>query len=373
MKNNLLYFKKNRRVTWLELFFDLIFVVLISKVTHFLAHVHHGSLTFDIIIKFVLFYIFIWWIWTTQVIYNNIYDSDNKYQRFMTLFIMLLMIILSLFININLEKSYMGFLIIFSIIRMCTSLQYFKLSGDQKTCREYSLARGKVYIIGMMAGLLSLFLPSPHRYWLLSLSILLEFILIVRLERKLTYIKIDTEHLLERIGLLTIILLGESILSIVTTLERIDLNSESLVSAISGFILIGSLWWIYFDSFSFLEKSKKFKKSYKLLITHLVLTMGLSILANVIRQSVLKELDISYFKIMLICGLTQFYIGKQLPYSMAFPKFRKQQFIIVFVVVTLTSFSLFFKSNMIILLVTNMIIFLSIYLNYKYILKSDKL
>ncbi len=39
---SLKYYDKNRHATWLELFFDLIFVVAIGKVTHILGHVHHG-------------------------------------------------------------------------------------------------------------------------------------------------------------------------------------------------------------------------------------------------------------------------------------------------------------------------------------------
>jgi hypothetical protein len=38
------YFEPNRRATWLELFFDLIFVVAIGDVTHILNHTHEGHL-----------------------------------------------------------------------------------------------------------------------------------------------------------------------------------------------------------------------------------------------------------------------------------------------------------------------------------------
>jgi low temperature requirement protein LtrA len=43
MTKKLLYLK-DRQATWLELFFDLIFVVALGKATHFLVHVHHGLL-----------------------------------------------------------------------------------------------------------------------------------------------------------------------------------------------------------------------------------------------------------------------------------------------------------------------------------------
>lgn len=36
--------KDNRKATWLELFFDLIFVVAIAKAAHVLQHPHHGHI-----------------------------------------------------------------------------------------------------------------------------------------------------------------------------------------------------------------------------------------------------------------------------------------------------------------------------------------
>ena len=44
-KKALQYHAEHRHATWLELFFDLVFVVVVAKVTHLLAHTHHGHLT----------------------------------------------------------------------------------------------------------------------------------------------------------------------------------------------------------------------------------------------------------------------------------------------------------------------------------------
>ncbi len=65
MIKKLLYLKE-RQATWLELFFDLIFVVALGKVTHLLVHVHHGHLDEGILWKFFLIFIPLWWIWLFQ-------------------------------------------------------------------------------------------------------------------------------------------------------------------------------------------------------------------------------------------------------------------------------------------------------------------
>jgi len=39
-----MYSRENRHAIWLELFFDLIFVVALGKVTHLLAYTHNNEL-----------------------------------------------------------------------------------------------------------------------------------------------------------------------------------------------------------------------------------------------------------------------------------------------------------------------------------------
>ena len=54
------YYEKNRHATWLELFFDLIFVVVIGKVTHILGDVHQGHFEHEQVWTFVLlFYLYV--------------------------------------------------------------------------------------------------------------------------------------------------------------------------------------------------------------------------------------------------------------------------------------------------------------------------
>lgn len=64
--HNTKYFEPNRRATWLELFFDLIFVVAIGDVTHILNHTHEGHLDPLRFWQYVLTFIPLWWIWVSH-------------------------------------------------------------------------------------------------------------------------------------------------------------------------------------------------------------------------------------------------------------------------------------------------------------------
>ena len=56
------YHEKNRHATWLELFFDLIFVVAIGKVTHTLGHVQQGHFEQEQLWTFFLLFVPLWWV-----------------------------------------------------------------------------------------------------------------------------------------------------------------------------------------------------------------------------------------------------------------------------------------------------------------------
>ena len=58
---------------------------------------------------------------------------------------------------------------------------------------------------------------------------------------------VDRRHLPERFGLLTLIVLGESVLAVVLGVSKVSWDSGSAVAAAMGFIVAAALWWIYFD------------------------------------------------------------------------------------------------------------------------------
>ena len=72
------YHMEHRHATWLELFFDLVFVASIGIVTHNLAHAHDGHIPVKQLLLFPIELIPIWWIWATHTLYANRFDTDGK-------------------------------------------------------------------------------------------------------------------------------------------------------------------------------------------------------------------------------------------------------------------------------------------------------
>src|SRR5262245_66661008 len=69
-----------RKVTWLELFFDLVFVAAVSQVASPLHHEYsvHG------LVRLVPLFALIWWAWTGHTVFSTRFDTDDGIQRGLT-------------------------------------------------------------------------------------------------------------------------------------------------------------------------------------------------------------------------------------------------------------------------------------------------
>ncbi|MDZ5111590.1 low temperature requirement protein A [Pseudomonas putida] len=92
------------------------------------------------------------------------------------------------------------------------------------------------------------------RYLVAYIGILLDILFPVFSWGTVKPLPAHTEHLTGRLGLLTLILLGESVFSLSGGLSSIQWDHYNVTTAITGFIMICSIWWIYFDSFYLLKK-----------------------------------------------------------------------------------------------------------------------
>ena len=338
--HNTKYFEPNRRATWLELFFDLIYVVTIGDVTHVLSHTHEGHLDPLQFWKFVLIFIPLWWIWASHTMYANRFDADDRTHRLATLFLMFLLIVISGLIGERFEASFEIIVVCYAGAKYIIALMYFMSKQRHKESAALTTAAGWVAIAGATLSLAAILLPAPQRYGVFYLGIVFDLVaFIFFLPRPLRVIPAHTEHLIERMGLLTIIMLGESIISLSVGLADINWTLERLLTAATGFVMISSIWWVYFDSFHLLSE-QKLTTGHSIVYSHLFVFIGLSILASLIRHAILDDIVLSDFRVLSVIGAVCFFIGKQYAYFMERPELRTHLVVNTLVVFVLTGFAL---------------------------------
>jgi len=344
------YFEPNRTATWLELFFDLIFVVAVGDVTHILSHTHEGHLEPLQFWKFVLIFMPLWWIWASHTVYANRFDADDRKHRLATLCIMFLLIIISGLIDRRFVASFGAIVVCYALSKYTVAMMYIVSKYRHKGGDQLTTAVGGVIVACATISLASILFPAPQRYFVFYLGIAFDLLaFIFFLPPRLEVIPVHTEHLIERVGLLTLIMLGESVSSLSAGLANFSWTVQTLRTALTGFVMISAIWWVYFDSFHLLTK-QKLTTGHSVVYSHFFVFIGLSILASLIRHAILGSMDIGDFRVLAAIGAVCFFLGKQYAYFMEIPALRQQLVVNTIAVFVLTGLALLLPSTGFILL-----------------------
>ncbi|MEM9290472.1 MAG: low temperature requirement protein A [Acidobacteriota bacterium] len=366
------YNDSHRHATWLELFFDLVFVAAISVVTHSLGHLHHGHIEAKQLVAFGVAFVPIWWIWASHTLYANRFDSDSKSQRVGTLFIMFLMAAMASSLGDNVVSSYGRLILFYVIIRVLIAGTYW-LSASRVTTELGRFARAMSHagFAGAAISGVALLFDGSLRSTIFLAGILFEMIAAVVISRRASVTSVHRSHLVERVGLLSIILLGESVISLVGGLKDVTWDPLNITAATAGFLMVGAIWWIYFDSFDILERTKRLEHGFVLLYSNVLFCMGLAMLANLILHAILDEIAMADFRILAIAGLTLFYLGKQITYYYVLPIYRPNILINSTVCLAITVASTFLSRPEYALVGMTFGLFFYVYSNIRWTLTKD--
>ncbi len=284
-----------KKVTWLELFYDLLFVAAVSKATHVLLHVEHHLISAEHLLKYVLIFIPIWWAWVGQSVYNNRFGRDSHGQRAFMAIELFFVLIMTASLDVDFDANYVPFFVGYIGLRLLTIIQY-QLSKRSETGHKRHTAHffGTYLWLGIAVSACSLFFDSWTRYILLYAGILLDISIPLIGRHTLRKTPIHTAHLLERFALFTLILLGESVISMLAVLQSNHFTASSVVFAVLAFVLVIAIWWQYFENVErHLDKSRQ-TAGQTIIYGHLFIFFSLSMIAASIQLLMQNELDYPY-------------------------------------------------------------------------------
>ena len=239
---------EERSSTWLELFFDLCFVVAVAA----LARGLHDEPNLGGMLRFLGLFVPVWWSWMIFTWYATAFDNDDVPYR-LTLFVAMLSI-LGLAASVGRigvdAAATAGFVLAYALMRFLVAGLFLRAgrhvaAGLHPFVTYYAAGN----IIGATIWLTSLLVPAPWRYvvWAVGLSVeLLGPILAVRTLDNPT-ITFHPRHIAERYGLFTLIVLGESVLAVASGTAGTDWAPGAMLTAFAGFVTAACIWWLYFD------------------------------------------------------------------------------------------------------------------------------
>ena len=241
----------HRVATPLELLFDLVFVVAIAEAASGLHHAVAAQHAADGLVGYAMVFFAIWWAWMNFTWFASAYDTDDVPYRLAVFVQITGALILAGGIPAMFESRVPNVAVVagYVVMRLAMVAQWLRAAGAdperRATARRY--AAGIAFV--QLCWIAPLFAPQA---WPVAFPsfIVLELLVPLWAERT-SQTTWHPHHITERYGLLTLIVLGESILSATGAVQSAMAAGERLSSLVplivGGLLIVYSMWWLYFD------------------------------------------------------------------------------------------------------------------------------
>src|SRR5262245_49276814 len=236
-----------RRVTWLELFFDLVFVAAVTQV----AQPLRTDYSLSGVLRFAPLFALIWWAWTGQAVFSTRFDTDDAVQRGLTLLQMFVVAVMAANAKDALDsRSSAGFAAAYAGMRLVLVSQYFR-ARHVRTARPLTIRYIAGHGVAALLWLASAFVPAPGRFWIWGFAFAVDLGTPWFSFQHTIAVPPHAAHLPERFGLFTLILLGESVVAVMQGIEsQENWTISAALTAFLGMAVLFLIWWWYFDEIS---------------------------------------------------------------------------------------------------------------------------
>lgn len=249
---------KERKISWLELFYDLVYVIAVSRITHHLAeHLDYSGL-----LDYTYFFVMIFWGWLNGSFHHDLHGTSGLRTSLMTLWQMLIIAGLVVTINNSGEHLLFNLTIALMVMQLYITYMWWSVGIYDKAHRPLNRPYTILYLTSFALMFLTFFLKQPYIRIVFSLTLFLNYLppfvaIIKRRNETLDYRL--SESMTERLGLFTIIVFGEVILGIVNGVSALhDLNVSIWLNFGLSILIVFALWWIFFS----LVSDRPCKKSF---------------------------------------------------------------------------------------------------------------
>ena len=241
---------EHRVVSFLELFYDLVFVVLIGQLAHALA----GNVSWAGIADYVVVFGLVGLAWVNGSLYHELHGRDDGRNRTYVFGQMLLLVLLAVFAGGAATTSDgRAFAVIDAMLLALLGLQWWGVRR-QDTAEFASLTQRYVIGIALVATVVaaSALVDDPATrvvVWAGAVVLAVVDFLVQMIRRRdvLAAAFVITESMAERLGLFVIIVLGEVVVGVADGLAAADRDARTITVGLLALTIGFGFWWNYFD------------------------------------------------------------------------------------------------------------------------------
>ncbi|WP_138935762.1 low temperature requirement protein A [Roseovarius arcticus] len=243
----------HRASTPLELMFDLASVIAIAAAAHGLAHAIEEAHTIQGVIGFLCSFFMIWWAWMNYTWFASAYDNNSLAFRILTMVVMFGALMLAagigtVFAHERIWLALLGFI----VMRLGMAVFWLGAAHGDPERRTTALRYAGGITVMQVYWIALVVLVPPYSAIYLPLFVVgvVGELVVPALAERSGATAWHRHHLIERYGLLNIIVLGETFIAI-TAMIQLENNAifpdrEFLWLAVLSAIIAFSLWGVYF-------------------------------------------------------------------------------------------------------------------------------
>ncbi len=228
------------RVTPLELFFDLVFVLAITQCTALMSH----NPTWPGLAQGLLVLGMLWWAWVGYAWLTSVIDPEEGAIRLVIFGAMAALLIVSICVPQAFGSLALAFALAYGVVRTAHIALFMLASPEDDALRHSVLGLAVSTAVAVVLLVAASFLDglAQGALWVLALFLDMAGPYFFGSEGW----KLVPGHFAERHGLVVIIALGESIVAIgVGAAHSLTLGIGA--AALLGVALTAAMWWAYFD------------------------------------------------------------------------------------------------------------------------------
>ena len=252
----------HRAATQLELFFDLVSVIAIASITETLHHGISEGHGLGMLVNFIALFAVIWWAWMNFTWFASAFDNGDPLYILLTLVVMSGALVFAGGVSSIAESMTFSFALAgWIIMRLGMIALWLRAAYSNPDFRPTALryAAGIAFAQVLWTALYFT-TPASHGAFLLIYGVIfvVELMVPVVAERA-RETPWHRHHIIERYGLLNIIVLGEVLVSISLMFGKLyegEFDLALVAAAASGLVIVFCLWWLYFAESEHLETTE---------------------------------------------------------------------------------------------------------------------
>ena len=284
-----------------ELFYDLVFVYAISRITAMIHHPVNGSIPLVTFLQFLLVVIVVMQIWLYQVIYFNRYSKN----RFLDIGGLVLNMFVAVYLanNINTEWriTFHYFNIAMAVMILILFCQYLFVKADNNDKQAFLIILGLEFIL-IIVGLI---IGYPVGIYFCISGYIVGFILPLFLKGMFKAERVNFPHLVERVSLIVIIAFGEAIVNLTSYFN----SKTPLVYAAFLFLSLVLMFASYVVLSDELIDHHQISKGFILMYSHIAIVVAILLSTVAILYLQVQNINKTFLFFLIIFAMALYYFS----------------------------------------------------------------